>query len=194
MPAVAGQFYYGTPSKLTEQVESFMIKNAKKERVFGVVSPHAGLIYSGSVAGAVYSSIEFPQTFILLGPNHTGLGAPISLMDAGDWEMPTGTLSVDDKLSHKIAVNVPLVRRDSSAHFFEHSLELQLPFIVFFSPTVKIVPLVMLSASVDECRTLGEGIAEAIKAIGYPVVIAASTDMSHYVPDNVARRKDGIAI
>ena len=132
-PAVAGQFYYGTAAKLTQQVERCIVPHAKKERVIGVVSPHAGLMYSGSVAGAVYSAIEFPDTFILLGPNHTGLGAQVSLMDAGEWEIPTGILAIDEKVAHKIAVNVPLVKRDTSAHMFEHSLEVQLPFITYFS-------------------------------------------------------------
>jgi MEMO1 family protein len=193
-PAVAGQFYYGTAVKLKQQVEQCIVKHAKKERVFGVVSPHAGLIYSGTVAGAVYSAIEFPETFVLLGPNHTGLGAPISLMDAGEWEIPTGTLPIDEKLAHRIAVNVSLVKRDTGAHMFEHSLEVQLPFITYFSEHVRIVPIIMLAASVEECRMIGEGIARAIQTADYPVVIVASSDMSHYVPDNVARRKDTLAI
>jgi AmmeMemoRadiSam system protein B len=193
-PAVAGQFYYGIPSKLTEQVEQYIDKSARKERVIGMISPHAGLIYSGPVAGAVYSAIDFPDTFVMVGPNHTGLGARISLMESGEWEIPTGTFSVDEKISYKIAMSVPIVTKDAKAHMFEHSLEVQLPFISFFSRHARIVPLIMLSASVEECRLLGEGIAKAVKAADYPVVIVASSDMSHYVPDNVARQKDGKAI
>ena len=193
-PAVAGQFYYGTAQKLTSQVEQYIDQDAQKERALGIVAPHAGLIYSGSVAGSVYSSIEFPETFILLGPNHTGLGAQVSLMESGEWEIPTGCLPVDEKLSFRIAMNVPLVSKDAKAHLFEHSLEVQLPFIVYFSKKVKIVPLVMLSATVDECKRLGDGIAEAVREAGYPVIVAASTDMSHYVHDDVARQKDKKAI
>jgi hypothetical protein len=193
-PAVAGQFYYGTAPKLRQQVESCIVKHAKRERAFGVVSPHAGLIYSGSVAGAVYSAIEFPETFILLGPNHTGLGAQISLMDAGEWEIPTGTLPIDEKLAHRITVNVPLVKKDTSAHMFEHSLEVQLPFFTYFSQQVKIVPIIMLAASIEECKVIGEGIARAIQSADCSVVVVASSDMSHYVPDNVARQKDTLAI
>ncbi|MFZ5906179.1 MAG: AmmeMemoRadiSam system protein B [Nitrospirota bacterium] len=193
-PAVAGQFYHGTAEKLTQQVERCIVRHAKKERVTGLVSPHAGLIYSGAVAGAVYSAIEFPETFVLLGPNHTGLGSRVSLMDEGEWEIPTGTLSIDKKLAHRIAVNVPLVKRDTTAHMFEHSLEVQLPFITYFSRQVKIVPILMLTASLEECRTIGEGMARAVQAAGYRIVIVASTDLSHYVPENVARRKDNMAI
>ncbi len=193
-PSVAGQFYHGTASKLTHQVEQYIDKNAKKESVIGIVSPHAGLVYSGPVAGAVYSTIDFPETFVLIGPNHTGLGAQISLMESGEWEIPTGVFQIDEKISYRIAMDVPIVTKDARAHMFEHSLEVQLPFIAYFSKKIKIVPIVILSASINECRMLGEGIAKAAKGVGYPVVVAASSDMSHYVPDNVARQKDRKAI
>lgn len=192
--AVAGQFYYGSPSRLINQVESCIDKRAKRENAKGIVVPHAGLIYSGHVAGAVYSSINFPKTFILIGPNHTGIGTNISIMDSGEWEIPTGILHVDKELAHKVFVNVPLVKKDLQAHLFEHSLEVQLPFILYFSQDVKIVPILILSASLDECRMLGEGIARAVKNFNYDIIIAASSDMSHYVPDSVARQKDKKAI
>jgi len=193
-PAVAGQFYHGTPLKLQQQVENYIDKSARREKVIAVVSPHAGLIYSGSVAGAVYSSIDFPETFILIGPNHTGLGAQVSLMASGEWEIPTGVFRIDEKISHKISVYAPNVTKDIKAHMFEHSLEVQLPFIAYFSKEVKIVPIIILSATVEECRMVGEGIARAVKDIGSSVVIVASSDMSHYVPDEIARKKDSKAI
>lgn len=193
-PAVAGQFYYGTASKLTQQVENYIDRNARKEKAVAIVAPHAGLIYSGPVAGAVYSSIDFPETFILIGPNHTGLGAQISLMESGEWEIPTGVFRIDEKISYKISMNVPIVKKDAQAHMFEHSLEVQLPFIAYFSKEVKIVPIAILSASIEDCRVLGDGIAKAVKDTGYSVVIVASSDMSHYVTDDVARQKDKKAI
>ena len=152
-PAVAGQFYHGTASKLTSQVEQYVDKNIKRERAIGVVSPHAGLIYSGPVAGAVFSAIEFPETFVLLGPNHTGLGSQISLMESGQWEIPTGIIQIDENISYKIAMNVPFVAKDSRGHMFEHSLEVQLPFIAYFSSDVRIVPISMMMEIVfDWCR------------------------------------------
>jgi MEMO1 family protein len=193
-PAVAGQFYHGTATKLHQQVEHYIDRSTRKEKVIAIVSPHAGLVYSGSVAGAVYSSIDFPETFVLIGPNHTSLGAQISMMASGEWEIPTGVFSIDEKISYKIAMNVPIVAKDAKAHMFEHSLEVQLPFIAYFSKIAKIVPIIILSASVEECRILGEGIAKAVKDVGSSVVVVASSDMSHYVPDDVARKKDGKAI
>jgi AmmeMemoRadiSam system protein B len=193
-PAVAGQFYYGSASKLTHQVEQYVDQKAKKEKVIGIVSPHAGIVYSGPVAGAVYSTIDFPETFVLIGPNHTGIGAKISLMESGQWEIPTGVFQIDEEISYKIAMNVPIVTKDIQAHLFEHSLEVQLPFIAYFSKETKIVPVLILSASIEECRMLGEGIAKAIKGSDHPVIVVASSDMSHYVPDSVARQKDEKAI
>jgi AmmeMemoRadiSam system protein B len=193
-PAVSGQFYHGNSSKLQQQVENYVVKDARREKVIAVVSPHAGLVYSGPVAGALYSSIEFPETFILIGPNHTGLGAQVSLMASGEWEIPTGVFHIDEKISHKISMYVPLMTKDTKAHMFEHSLEVQLPFIAYFSKSAKIVPIIILSASVEECRVIGEGIARAVRDIGSAVIIVASSDMSHYVPDDIARKKDSKAI
>lgn len=193
-PAVAGQFYQGTASKLTQQVKQYINSSAVKEHAIGILAPHAGLIYSGSVAGEVYSAIEFPKTFVLIGPNHTGLGAKVSMMASGEWEIPTGVFSIDEKLSWRIAVNTPIISKDANAHTFEHSLEVQLPFIAYFSTEPKIVPIAVMSASLEECRLLGEGIAKSIKEVNYAAVIVASSDMSHYVPDDVARQKDRKAI
>jgi AmmeMemoRadiSam system protein B len=193
-PAVAGQFYYGSASKLKSQVGHYIIEGAPKEKVIGMMSPHAGLMYSGPVAGAVYSSISFPETFIILSPNHTSLGARASIMASGEWEIPTGTFSIDNALSTRIMEEAPVLSNDTGAHKFEHSIEVQLPFISYFSDTARIVPITFMSATLEECRIIGEGIAGAVRDIGYEVVIVASSDMCHYVPDNVARKLDSLAI
>lgn len=193
-PAVAGQFYYEDPSRLTQQVEQYINEKAGKENAVGIVVPHAGLIYSGAVAGAVYSAINFPATFLMLGPNHTGLGPPISIMNTGEWEVPTGTVSIDRKLAGRILLNTPVVTRDTQAHIFEHSLEVQLPFMTYISKDVKIVPIAIRSASFNECLALAEAVANAVKSVDYPVTILASSDMSHYLPDKTARLKDKKAI
>lgn len=192
--AVAGQFYHGAASRLLQQVEHYTARDSRKEDAVGIMVPHAGLIYSGAVAGAVFSSINFPHTFIMLGPNHTGLGPQISLMDEGEWEIPTGIIRIDRKLSSRIALNVDIVSRDAQAHFFEHSLEVQLPFLSYFRNDVQIVPLAILSASLDECIELGDGIAKAVRGLDYSVVILASSDLSHYLSDRHARQKDKLAI
>ena len=193
-PAVAGQFYYGTAARLKGQVEQYISGDAVKEKVIGVLSPHAGLIYSGAVAGAVYSSIRFPETFILLGPNHTGLGASLALMAVGEWEIPTGILSIDEELAGAIAGELPAMSRDTQAHAFEHSIEVQLPFITYFSGSARIVPIAVKNASLQDCKTIGEGIARAVMHSGREAVIVASSDMSHYISDTLARTLDNLAL
>lgn len=193
-PAVAGQFYQATEAGLKGQVEQYINKDSVKEKVIGILSPHAGLMYSGHVAGAVYSSIEFPETFVLLGPNHTGLGAEVSIMSSGNWEIPTGVFPIDEDLGKRIILKSPLISEDIQAHMMEHSLEVQLPFISHFADNARIVPITVMSASVTECEMIGKGIAGAIKETDYRVVIVASSDMSHYVSDETARRLDALAV
>jgi len=193
-PAVAGQFYESSPVRLTRQVNDFLEADAEKESAIGIVSPHAGLMYSGGVAGAVYSRIKMPRTFILIGPNHTGLGSPVSLMSSGVWHMPTGEIKIDDNLAGKLKEGSDIISEDSFAHRMEHSLEVQLPFVLHFSSDVSIVPLTMMSVPLDVCRVVGEALADAVIDSEYPVTIIASSDMSHYVSDSEARKKDSKAI
>lgn len=193
-PAVAGQFYESGGARLKAQVRGFVREDLPRQRVIGVISPHAGLMYSGSVAGDVFSRIELPDTFVIIGPNHSGLGAPLSMMSFGEWEMPGGTVAVDGRLSEKLLEYVPPLQEDEQAHLLEHSLEVQLPFILYFAPGSQIVPIVMADTSLEICRSLGEGLARAVRAVDYSVVIVASSDMSHYVSDSQAREIDRLAI
>ena len=193
-PAVSGQFYPSSPSGLTEQVRGYINQDAVKEDIIGVVSPHAGLMYSGAVAGAVFSRIKFPHTFILIGPNHTGFGSPVSIVSSGEWQMPTGELKINEGLARKLKKKSDIIEENPLAHAMEHSLEVQLPFILYYSSDVKIVPVVMMGESLDTCRITGEAVADAIKESEDSVAIVASSDMSHYVTDSAARSKDKKAI
>jgi MEMO1 family protein len=209
-PAVAGYFYHGSAESLRRQVEGFVVSGAEKIKAIGVLSPHAGLMYSGSVAGAVYSKVELPDTFVLIGPNHTGLGAPVSLMASGSWETPLGRVDIDESLAALILSRSSRIREDSLAHLQEHSLEVQLPFIQYFKDTFKIVPIQMLDTRLETCLEMGRAVAEAIKerrgqrAEGrgedeeksaiHDVLIVASSDMSHYEPASAAKEKDFKAI
>ncbi len=193
-PAVAGQFYSATPEGLEEQVSRYIL-DLPKEPVIGAVCPHAGLIYSGHVAGAVYSRIAMPHTLVILGPNHTGLGENVALMASGEWEIPTGRFGIDEVLAQLICRNAPgIIARDSKAHMFEHSIEVQLPFVAHFSTDVAIVPITIKHASLEDCRSVGSAMAAALKEAGYPVTMIASSDMSHYVSEAEARLLDRLAI
>jgi MEMO1 family protein len=201
-PAVAGYFYQGSSAALKDQVERFLVPDAKKIKALGIVAPHAGLVYSGPVAGAVYSSIELPGTFVLIGPNHTGLGEPVSLMAKGEWETPLGTVRIDEGLAAAILSRSRLVREDTLAHLKEHSLEVQLPFIQYLRKEFTIVPIQMMDTRLETCLALGNAIAEAIAECGVRsaefktkgVLIVASSDMSHYISAEAAKKKDHKAI
>lgn len=193
-PAVAGQFYRGSPELLREEVRGYMV-DATKEDVLGCVSPHAGLMYSGHVAGAVYSSVNIPETVVLIGPNHTGLGSRISVFPDGEWVIPTGSFFIDRELGDLLFARASdILARDSRAHMFEHSLEVQLPFLSLSMKPPRILPIVMMQASTEECRLLGEAISAAALKLNRRILVVASSDMSHYVSDNEARRLDNLAI
>jgi AmmeMemoRadiSam system protein B len=192
-PAVAGRFYQGTADSLRQQVQGFVVPGEKR-KALGILSPHAGLVYSGSVAGAVYSNVQLPDTIVLIGPNHTGLGAPVSLMAHGSWETPLGIVDIDEPLARSILSRSPRIREDSLAHLKEHSLEVQLPFIQYFKKEFKIVPIQMLDVRLETCLELGEAIVQGIQEQGHDVLIVASSDMSHYERAAVAKEKDEKAI
>jgi MEMO1 family protein len=201
-PAVAGHFYPGSPSALRDQVERFVEPETKKIKALGIVSPHAGLVYSGSVAGAVYSRIELPETIVLIGPNHTGIGAPVALMANGSWETPLGVVRINEDLAAVILSNFHRIQDDTMAHIREHSLEVQLPFLQYLKDKFTIVPIQMLDTRLETCIEVGNAIARAIAEYGVRnaeykaggTLIVASSDMSHYVSAETAKRKDHAAI
>jgi len=200
-PAVAGYFYKGSPESLKKQVREFLVPAEAKIKAQGVLVPHAGLIYSGPVAGAVYSSVELPDTFVLIGPNHTGLGAAVSIMAKGAWETPLGSTEIEETLAGKILSKSAIIREDSLAHLREHSLEVQLPFIQHFKDNFKIVPIQMLDTRLGTCLELGRAIAEAVQERNQEselaskgTLIVASSDMSHYERASTAKEKDFKAI
>lgn len=198
-PAVAGRFYSADPQALTREIQSHIKpgageKTAKKSRALGVVSPHAGFMYSGDVAAAVYSEIEIPETLVILGPNHTGQGPPISLMAQGAWSMPLGEVAIDGELARAILRASPLISDDYSAHEDEHSLETQLPFIQYFRKDLKIVPICLQRVSLDHCDQVSRAIVSAVQELARTVLIVASSDMTHYESHDSASRKDRRAI
>ena len=198
-PAVAGAFYSRDAKSLIEEVK-LHIKQAPKRKpvekihAFGIVSPHAGFVYSGDVAGAVYSKIEIPDTVILIGPNHTGIGEKISIMTEGAWSMPQGEVKIDHHLANQI-LNASLVaKKDARAHLKEHSLETQLPFIQFYRDEFKIVPICMKRLSLDECKEISIAIVKALRQAGRNILIVASSDMTHYETHASASKKDAHVI
>jgi MEMO1 family protein len=193
-PEVAGRFYPESPSELKRQLKSFVIENADKADAVGVIMPHAGYIYSGAVAGAVISHIQIKDTFVIIGPNHTGQGQPLSIMSSGSWKTPLGTVEIDSELAQKILSYCPSLKEDTLAHQHEHSIEVQVPFLQYLKPDVKIVPIMLAVSGAAELQSLGSAIARAVRETGRDTVVLASSDMSHYEAQQTARSKDRQAI
>ena len=194
-PAVAGYFYPSSREQLLRLIQEYTREESSKVQAKAIISPHAGYQYSGAVAGAVFSSVELPETIILLGPNHREVPTVMAVYPEGSWLTPLGEVPIAQSLAHKIKERCSLVEESEEAHAYEHSLEVQLPFIQFFQSSPAIVPIsISYYASYPQLEELGQALAEVIQAEGEPVLIVASSDMSHYVDAETAREKDFLAI
>lgn len=192
--AVAGLFYDGNARSLRPQVEDLLPTTEEKVDAVGVVVPHAGYLYSGGVAGAVYARLNPAESFVILGPNHTGLGAGAAIMTSGSWETPLSELTIDTELAQAILDRSRVLEEDDLAHRKEHSIEVQLPFLQVLFPEAPFVPICLMSHEYGACQDVGKAVAEAVRASGKTVLLIASTDMSHYIPQKVAEVKDRLAI
>jgi AmmeMemoRadiSam system protein B/AmmeMemoRadiSam system protein A len=175
-------------------IQTLVDEKAAKKEVIGVVSPHAGYPYSGPVAGAVLSRIKFKDTFVILGPSHTGRGKPFSIMTEGSWKTPLGQVEIDSELGKRILDGSSHLQEDALAHQYEHSIEVQIPFLQYFKPDVRIVPIVLAHATPEIYKQIGREIAQAVKESKRDVVLMASSDMTHYEPQELAQKKDNEAI
>ncbi|MEW6607677.1 MAG: AmmeMemoRadiSam system protein B [bacterium] len=195
-PVVAGQFYPGNPERLEEEIKNYLITDAVQEEVIGLIAPHAGYIYSGSTAGAVYSRIKPAQTFIILCPNHTGYGKPFAIMTKGIWETALGSVPIDFQLADQLLSSSKHLQEDHLAHLYEHSIEVQLPFlqVLFKENAFQIVPICVSHSRDEDYKQLGLEIGKTLKNLSKKVVIIASSDMTHYESHQDAQRKDKIAI
>ena len=192
--AFAGSFYAGTRDRLQLQVRDLVPHGARPEKAIGAVVPHAGYLYSGRVAASVYARAEFPETFVILGPNHTGQGAGAAIMTYGQWETPLGHVQIDHELGKAILANSAVLEEDPLGHLREHSIEVQLPFLQYFGRPFYFVPISLFSSEYLACQDIGQAVAKAVRESGKRVLIVASTDMSHYVSRDEAVVKDRKAI
>jgi hypothetical protein len=193
-PAVAGRFYPRDPDDLRAEVESYLSLPRETVSALGCVVPHAGYIYSGHVAGAVYARLDLPRRCILMCPNHTGLGHPLAIMSTGAWETPLGEVPIDAPLAAALKQRFPLLGEDTEAHGAEHAAEVQLPFLQAKNPDCVFVPIALGTSRYEVLRALGVVIAEAVQAADEPVLLIASSDMNHYENDIITRAKDQKAI
>lgn len=195
-PVVAGQFYPAQASELRKQIASFVVKLENKIDAISCMLPHAGYVYSGLVATQTVSQIEIKDRVILIGPNHTGLGSSFSIQTKGKWSTPLGDLDIDTEFAQILLKNSEYLKDDITAHLQEHSLEVELPILQYFRKDFKIIPICILSDEVEKLKKIGLQIAEVLKESGKDkeTLIVASSDMTHYEPQEQASRKDKEAI
>jgi AmmeMemoRadiSam system protein B len=205
-PYVANAFYAGTKTELTEQIIGCFthrfgpgqvpetVEHGPR-KILGIVAPHAGYMYSGPVAANGYSRIAsdgMPEAFIILGPNHTGRGSGVSILTEGQWETPMGVTPIETSLGKQIQRASNILDIDETAHSAEHSIEVQLPFIQFLSQDTQFVPICMMMQDLQTSREIAKNIVEQCR--DKDVVIIASSDFTHYEPQESANRKDKMAI
>lgn len=195
-PAVAGRFYPGNAKELREAVCAHLSQSPQRQpvRAVGCIAPHAGYMYSGHVAGAVFAAVEVPELCLVLCPNHTGMGRPLAIMSEGAWETPLGDVPIDREFAEALKRRCPLLEEDSSAHRSEHAAEVELPFLQIRQPKLRFVPIALGTGQYEVLAQLGEAVADVIAAHTSPLLMVASSDMNHYESDAVTRVKDSIAI
>lgn len=191
--AVSGRFYPGQATRLEETVSS-CLGEIQSEPVLAVVAPHAGYTYSGATAGRVYGRIAVPERVVILCPNHTGRGAPLSVWSNGVWDIPFGSVPVDETFATALLDSDDRFQADTEAHLSEHAIEVQIPFLHARNAEISIVPIVVSVRSAEELIDLGRVLAQVIKGFDDPTLIVASNDMSHFVSSTQAEKLDGLAL
>jgi len=184
-PAVSGMFYPGNPGTLKRDIERYLgeaVFDPITGGIIGIVSPHAGYMYSGPVAAYGYKAVTGQEydTVIIIAPSHKKYFEGAAAIDKGGYKTPLGIVEIDEETTGKILKNCTKVHSSIDAHTGEHSLEVQLPFLQVTLKKFTLVPLIMGSQDISTCEALSESIYEAAKASGKKVLIVGSTDLSHY--------------
>ena len=197
-PVVAGQFYPGTKKELEEMIDSCIqhkfgpgnqIQN--DEKIYGIISPHAGYIYSGPTACHSYKAISSknPELVIILGPNHFGVGKDVATMVDAQWETPLGLVEIDSEAAREIANNSKYIEIDEFSHSRDHSLEVQIPMLQsIFSEKFKILPIILRDQSLEMAKDVGNAVAQIAKSRN--TMIVASSDFTHYEENSFAHSQD----
>ena len=208
-PAVAGAFYPDNPEKLIELIESSFLDDAgvghipklksfeDKDYPINVMVPHAGYQYSGAIASHGYCKIVengFPEVFIIISPNHTGFGSEISVFNEGSWITPLGNVEVDAEFADAVIDASDFASADFTAHIREHSIEVQLPFLQYFSDDFKIVPITMGRQNFVTSSDLAKAIFEAADKLDKSYCVIASTDLSHFNNQEKANKVDAFVL
>ena len=193
-PAVAGSFYTADAARLRDELDTYLDGGAHDRDYLGLVVPHAGYVYSGAIAGAAYKQARIPHKVLLFGPNHTGLGPRASVFAAGTWATPLGETPIAEPLAARLIDNCELLEADTSAHRFEHSLEVQIPFLQHLRTELEILPIVLGGGGLEDWLGLGRQIGAVLAMEEEKVLMIASSDMNHFKPADYTERVDRLAI
>src|SRR5437879_9518210 len=196
LPAVAGQFYPSNPADLTALIRDYTRAHPHQPPipVRACLVPHAGYVYSGPVAGAVFARIALPRKIIILGVRHHPRGEPAAILSSGAWRTPLGDAPVDEALVEALKKDCPLLREDSVAHSTEHSLEVQVPFLQVLAPDFTLVPVALGNVQFADVVKVGEALARVLESTKENVLLLATSDLNHYEDDATTRVKDRKAI
>jgi len=196
LPAVAGRFYPSNPAELIALVHKYAKadSHANPVRTKACLVPHAGYVYSGHVAGAVFARIALPKRLLILGVRHYPRGEPAAILSSGAWRTPLGDAPIDEALAAALLKACPLLREDSVAHSAEHSLEVQLPFLQVLTPGFTFVPVALGTVRFEDLVAIGEALARVLEAAKEDVLLLTTSDLNHYEDDATTRVKDHKAI
>jgi AmmeMemoRadiSam system protein B len=195
-PSVAGRFYPENPAELNRQISDLVASDRESPPRSAIccLVPHAGYRYSGRIAGEVYSRLKLPRRFLLIGPRHFPAGKPMAILSEGAWRTPLGQTHIDAQLASELKRVCPSLSEDEIAHRSEHALEVQLPFLQCLCRDLRFVPIALGPVDYSQLKSLGEAIGDVLRRQPDPVLVIASSDMNHYEPDEITRRKDADAI
>lgn len=196
MPAVAGRFYSSDPVELTALIKQYTQsgKNEERVRALACLVPHAGYMYSGHVAGAVFGRLALPRKFVILGVRHFPRGEKAAVLSKGAWRTPLGDATIDEPLAEALQAACPQLREDAAAHSAEHSLEVQIPFLQVLRPDFTFVPIALGAVQFEELVAIGEGIGKVLSGADEEVFLLTTSDLNHYEDDTTTRVKDRKAV
>jgi hypothetical protein len=196
LPAVSGRFYPSNPIELTALIRQYAkpANLAVPVRARACLVPHAGYVYSGHVAGAVFARIAVPKKIVILGVRHYPRGENAAILSSGAWRTPLGDAMIDEPLAEALRAACPLLREDDVALRDEHSLEVQIPFLQILQPEFTFVPIALGTVRFDDLVTIGEAIRRVLAAFGEEILLLTTSDLNHYENDSTTRIKDGKAI
>lgn len=195
-PCVAGRFYPGEPAALQAELDTYLDDGGdpRQAQTRLAMVPHAGYMFSGPLCGRTLARARLADTILMLGPNHTGMGTPMSLWDNGHWEFPGGSTPIETELAQNLLANVDEFQPDTRAHLNEHSLEVVLPFLHRLNPEVRIVPVAVAEQDPEALAEAGRQVAAVLRSHSEDVSIVVSSDMSHFISEEQAARQDKLAL